>query len=82
MADGGLDRTSPPAAREWTPTHTPSPSHTCSTHPTPNVMQFQPALRRVRNGSVPDQSVFDVYSAWLKQNPQFTDADVRQANVM
>lgn len=29
-----------------------------------------------------DRSVADIYSTWLGQNPQFTPADVGQANIM
>lgn len=42
-----------------------------------------PALAAARRASpAADRSVADVYSAWLAQNPQFTSADVGQANIM
>lgn len=44
-----------------------------------------PAMARVKTDDAagkPDRSVADVYGAWLKQQSQFTPADVATANVM
>ena len=46
-------------------------------------MQMVTGINRMRaTPGTPDQPLGQVYSAWLKQNPQFSQADVSQANLL